>query len=430
MFKQLTRLGRAFACTAAVALAVAACGGTSDDDEDTAYLRVVNATSDLASMDLYTGSDLRFSAVDVKTASDYIGLAATTYNMRVHAAGGDTILTSADRSLSGAAHQTLVVYGRDGALKSALLSDEESAPTSGTAKVRVFNTSSEPGTLDVYFTSSTADLDASTPALTVSGAYFSAYTEINKGTYRLRITGSGDTTDLRLDLSSITLADQQVLTLLLTPGESGVLVHALALNQQGTLNAMDNPHARLRVVAAVGSNGSVSAAVGGTTLASAQRSPSVGGYALVPAGPQTFAASVNGTALVDTTVTTTAGADATLLFYGNPSAPQYKLLADDNRPPASTSKSRLRLVHGVGGLGSGLTLTLNYGVVVNDQAEGTASTPVAVTAGSSNTIEVSSPLSSSALYSGTDLTLAAQGVYTLFMLGGSTAPVGVLRRDR
>lgn len=427
-FKPFRHLVGALSC-AVVALAVVACGG-SDDDDGTAHLRVVNAASELASLDLYTGSDRRFAGVEAKTASDYVDLSAGTYNMRVYAADGDAILQSADRTLSGDVYQTLVVYGRDGALKSSLLTDNESAPTSGTAKVRVFNTSSEPGTLDVYFTSSTADLDSTSPAISVAGGYFSSYTEINKGTYRLRITGTGDTTDLRLDLSSVTLADQQVLTLILTPGDSGVLVHALALNQQGTINAMDNPYSRLRVVSSVGGNAPVSAAVGGTTLASAQRSPSVGSYALVPAGTQVFSASVNGTALSDTSLTTTAGADATLLFYGDPSAPQYTLLADDNRPPSSTSKSKLRLVHGVGGLGSGITLTLNYGVVVGDLAEATASTPVAVTAGSSNTIEVTSPLSASALYSGTDLTLSAQGVYTMFMLGGSTTPTGVLRKDR
>lgn len=80
----------------------------------------------------------------------------------------------------------------------------------------------------------------------------------------------------------------------------------------------------------------------------------------------------------------------------------FKLLADNNRPAASTSKARLRLVHGVGGLGSGLTLTL----------------------------EVTSPLSASALYSGSDLTLTAQGVYSMFLLGGAASAVGVLRRDR
>lgn len=156
----------------------------------TMKIRIVNAASELASLDLYTGSDRRFASVAAKTVSDYIALDATTYNMRVYAAGGGTILSAADRSLAADAHQTLVVYGREGAIKTTLLADEDSAPTSGTAKVRVFNTSSESGPLDVYFTSSSADLDASSPALSVQAGYFSSYTEINKGTYRLRVTGA------------------------------------------------------------------------------------------------------------------------------------------------------------------------------------------------------------------------------------------------
>jgi hypothetical protein len=38
--------------------------------------------------------------------------------------------------------------------------------------------------------------------------------------------------------------------------------------------------------------------------------------------------------------------------------------------------------------------------------------------------------SSVAVYSATDINLQAQGVYTLFVLGGGNAPTGVLRKDR
>jgi hypothetical protein len=43
---------------------------------------------------------------------------------------------------------------------------------------------------------------------------------------------------------------------------------------------------------------------------------------------------------------------------------------------------------------------------------------------------VTSPLSSTPLYSTTDVTLLGNGVYTMFVMGSATSPGAVLRRDR
>jgi hypothetical protein len=53
-----------------------------------------------------------------------------------------------------------------------------------------------------------------------------------------------------------------------------------------------------------------------------------------------------------------------------------------------------------------------------------------VAANSSMELDVTSALSSTAIYSRSDLNIAASSIYTLFMVGDSSAPQGLLRRDR
>jgi hypothetical protein len=68
--------------------------------------------------------------------------------------------------------------------------------------------------------------------------------------------------------------------------------------------------------------------------------------------------------------------------------------------------------------------------VANDVPYASASTAAQVDAATDARIEVTSPLAASALYVNDDASIAAGGVYSVFMLGGSGAAVGVLRRDR
>ena len=106
------------------------------------------------------------------------------------------------------------------------------------------------------------------------------------------------------------------------------------------------------------------------------------------------------------------------------------LIDDDNQPAITATNAKLRLVNGVGGLASGITLTADYSAVATDIAANTASTPASLTAGSAMRLEATTPSAASSLFLDDAVTLVAGKVYTLFMLGDANAPTGVLRRDR
>jgi hypothetical protein len=264
----------------------------------------------------------------------------------------------------------------------------------------------------------------------VAGASMTSYVEITKGTYRIRVTGYGDKTDVRLDIPSVTLSDQQVTTLMLTGTAGGVLVNGLLVNQGGTVTAYKNPNARVRVVAAVSGNASVGARTTDGTLSATLLSPSVGTYVTTSAALGGLTVAVNGSSLDVSALALTAGTDATLLVYGDASAPKAKLLVDDNSLPSVSSNANIRLVNVLNGLDGTISLSADYVAVGDNVAFGNASTPTAVAAGTSTRLEVTSPLRSSALYTATDVSITAQKVYTLFVMGDASAPVVVLRKDR
>lgn len=415
--------------SATVAL-IGGCGGASDDDAAT--VRVINASTNYGALDLHVDDTLRSSAIAYGQTSGYIGFEEGSHTTTLTRTGSTTALSSVSRTLSSDYGTTVIAYQADGSLKTAQLSDSESAPSSGRAKLLVFNASPDAGSVDVYLSGSSDTLDNATlVASSVSaGSSSGSYTTVGSGTYRLRIAAAGSTTDLRLDAASMTLDSQGVYALVVTPTSGGVLVNSLLVRQGGAITQLDTDLARVRLVSAVASSGTVGAAFNGSTLATSVASPAIGSYALVKAGSATPTISVNGASLSTAAITLAAGSDSTLLVWGPAASASLSVIGDDNRLPASSTSAKIRLIHGASINSNPLTLTANYSAVAENIALGAASTPTSVTAGSSTTIEVSDTTLSTALYSVSDVTLSARGVYTVFMLGSGSSVTGALRKER
>jgi Domain of unknown function (DUF4397) len=429
-----TRVVTRLALASLLAASLAACGG-SDDDGD-AQMRLINATADVASIDMTIDNDdidetRQFSAVARDSQSDYTGVDDTSYTLRVKREGASSTLALSSAALEKDQTYTVFAYGREGDYRVYAAVDDEDEPSSGTAVVRVFNAAPDAGSVDVYLTEDTASLDDTLATVSsVGGATLSFYNSIDRGTYRLRVTALGDKDDIRLDVPGIELADKARVTIVLQPGSGGVLVNALVSQYQGSLAAVKNTYARARLVAGATGNAAVTAALGDTSLNVNLRSPSIGSYALVPAATVAANISVNTTTSVGGSVTLAPGADYTVAVYGDAAAPEWRLIADDNRPPASSERAKMRLLHMDVGVNANLTLVKDYVAVASDVAYGNASSYNQVATSSDARIEVTSPLAVAPVFLSEDVVLASQGVYTVFVLGGAATPTGILRRER
>jgi hypothetical protein len=412
-------------------------GGNSSGDVGTANasVRMVNASSAFASLDLISSGVTRASAVATGSASSYASVSAGAFPLTLELSGSGTPSAQSAILLSAGVPYTVVAYTAGQQLRSTAVTDNEAVPVSGNGKIRVLNLAQiDTGNVDVYVVPAGGALAAASTLVGNFGGT-SGYFEISKGTYRIAVTGVGNKTDLRLDLPAVVVGDQQVLTLLLTSTAGGALVDGWLVAQQvaplGAVSAQKNVSARVRVVASItGAAVQVVATVNGVALdASTLVSPAVDTYALVPAGALTTSVVVNGTTFPVLGLNAVAGADLTLLAVGTAVAPQFFLLSDDNRLPLNGT-AKLRLVNGVNGPVGNIALTADATLVAQNVAFGTASAATTiVTTGNGTQLQVTGPGSAS-LSPANSLTLKSQGVYSVFMLGDTAAVVEIVRADR
>jgi hypothetical protein len=410
-----------------------ACGG--GDDGNDANVRLVNASPGYASLDLYVddADSPQISAVDFGAASAYTGVPSGDVSNVLTAAGSSTELLTQTRSLGSGKKYTIVAFGFEGALRSVIMQDDESAADSNKTKVSVLNAGSDD--VDVYLTGPDESLESATPV--VAGAdpngSQSAFTSVASGTYRLRVTGADDTEDLRLDLPSITLDSTKVLTLVLTPGQGGVLMHAVGVVQDGDVTPHLNTQARVRLVAAVGTAApfsAVSMSAGGANLGTNIGSFTIRDYVLVNAGTLTVTTSVDGTALDPQSVTVTAGSDTTLLVTGSSAADAtVKVIDDDNRLPTVNTRYKIRMVHAAPSLAAqSLTMKVASSDVGDAQPLGGASEYESLTPSGEVTIEITTPADGT-IYT-MEKTPVSNGVYTVFVRNSTAGVVAEFKQER
>ena len=406
-------------------------GGGSAAVSTTNTVRLVNGTGSTLSM-VTAGSQLA-TAVAPGTASANATITSGTYPIALVASGVPSAETNF--SFSATVAYTMVAYTSDQSLHLVQFIDNEPAPLAGDGQIRIADLSADAGNLDVYMApvsalSDTYSPTAASPALqaatllaqNVSGT--TLYNEVLANNYHIWVTGAGNITDLRLDIPSVTIANQQILTLVLTSTTGGGLVNGLFVTQQGAVQAQANTNARIRIAANT-TNPITAATAGaaGVNLIGGSTSfdYAVGSYVLVPAG--TTAITVN-TVAAPCTPVTTPGEDMTLLLTGTNAC---NALVDDNTRPTS-GYAKLRLMNGISGT-TAFSLAYNGVLVAQNIAFGTASVPTLnnqgiVTSGISSTLVATptAPVPSSVI-------LNSQGVYSLFMLGASGTPSGILIQD-
>ena len=420
----------AWGLSVAAATLLTACGGGGDSS--TAQMRLLNASIGYAALDMSVDSTTVNSAVAYAGVGSYADVKTSATGTEIQSNSVGSTLASSTPTLAAGSHYAMIAYGSAGSLQTTLLQEDQEAPASGKSKLLVLNLAPDAGSMDVYVTGADETLDtASTVAAGIAAGSGSGYVSLNSGTFRVRLTAAGSKSDVRLDIPSINLPSAGVSTLVLTGSAGGVLVNGIQLIQQGATTNFPNTTARARLVAAVGGSALVSGSVGQTALMPTSVAPTIGDYTTLTAGAADLSVYVNGQLMSFAKPTLVAGNDYTLMVWGPAASPQLAVLTDDNRLPTSpTTTAKIRLVNGVASAATGLTLNVDYSALASNVVAGTASTAQTTPASTSALLTVTSPSSTTPVYSLSDLGITAGYVYTVFVMGDSTAMVGSLRRER
>ena len=437
----------------AVALALLSMlGACGIDDANDGHVRVVNATTDYSSIDLYTqdsddNDTLVVSGTAAGTVSGYndVKHGSQTFEIKSGSSAGNA--SSATGTVTTDDHFTLVSYITGNTLDTVFVSEEEKSPSSGNAKFRVLNgASTEAGSVDVYLSqnacsalSTTDTAFASAVAGPTAGAEFAtAYSQVTAAssgtTWNLCVTKAGDKSSILLDLPTFTLKNQEIATLILTRTAGGVLLNSSLLDQQGALTPFANSIARVRVVADAATTGTVSATVNGVSLAGDAVSPSINSYVAVPSGAVTGTYEINDTQINGVTLSNlAAGSDYTLFIGGTVSAPTITLIQDNNTPSTSSSLPvEARVLNGVNPLNGsgGGAVTANAGgkQIGSNVAFGAASAYTAIQS-FTGTATLTVTVGGAVQPAQTDQTFTSGDVYTILVYGDSPTPQIVISQD-
>jgi hypothetical protein len=363
--------------------------------------------------------------------SAYATLDPDDYTVKVRRTGSGSVLRSfAGEGLVEDTINTYVAYGDVGNFGALRIDDTLDEADAGDSKLSVANVSSAGG-LDVYLTDATTDLDDTTPVLSNVGAALSALTA-DSGSFRLRVTAAGDTSDVRLDVPTFTLADRSVATLILTSTQGGMLANAVFLPQEGQPTRIANTKARVRGAVGLANGANASIQIGGQSVLTAATAGVIGSrYTLLDAGAAAVTLAVNGTAVPVANLDLTAGADYTLLVWSNANGPQTSLILDDNRLPSGGSTvTKLRLLNGMSTLAAPLTLAVDFSPVIESTLLGQVSDEIEISAGTDRQFDITNTSTAQNVLTRTAITLQGNSVYTYFMTDGGGTAIGVLRRDR
>jgi hypothetical protein len=418
-------------------LALASCGGGGGGKGD-AQIRLLNLSAGYSSLDLITNieadddddDETQSSGVALETVSDYVELDPDDYTIKLKRTGSGSVLRSfAGEQLVEDTINTYVAFGEVGAFGALRLDDTQDEADSGETKLSVANLSSA-GALDVYITDANVDLPDTTPVVSSVSSSFAAIA-VDSGTFRLRVTAAGDSSDVRLDVPSFTLADRGVAALIFTSTQGGTLANAIYMPQKGQPTKLVNTKSRLRAAIAVANGANASVQVGGVSvLATATAGVISSRYTLLDSGSQVVAVKVGGTPVTLPNVTLTAGADYTLLVWSDPSGTRASLIVDDNRLPSGSAQTKIRLLNGMSTLAAPLTLSVDNSPIVEGTLLGQASEAVEVTSGSERLFDITNTSTAAPILNRSGLSLQSASVYTFFMTDNGASAIGVLRRDR
>ena len=418
--------------------------GCGDENAQKGDVRIVNATFEYASLDLYTqasdgSNDLVVSGTAAGAASAYTGVDKGSYTFVLKSSGAAANATTVTGSVNKTDHYSVVAYLTGGAAKAQYLSDEETHPASGNAKVRVFNAATgEAPSVDVFLSKNacsalTVTDTAFASAVTGLQATYSQVTAAAAGTaWHACVFTAGDRSTLLLDIPTLNLKDQEIATLILTHTAGGVLLNGQVLDQQGTLTPYTSQISRVRVAAdaAAGTTGLVSVTLNTTDVADLQASRSISSYSTISSGTLTASVVIDGVTTSGVTLpNTVAGSDYTLLVTGPAAGPTLTLIADDNTPSTSTTQTvKARIINGLNDSSGTLSARIDNKSVGNAAFKAASTYVTSPSTTGTSTVVPSITTNPSTLV---NQSFVANGVYTIFIWGdGTNMPELAVSQDR
>ena len=417
-----------------LSLGLASCGSSSSNN---AMLRIVNVIPDAPSVSVQLGTNPPLvTGLLFQQLTQYMNISGGSQDFMVSANGGASFAINQTLSVGNGSY-TYIVYGPV-VSATGLLLNENNLPTvnSGTFNFRVINVAAGIGPVDFYLTPLGTDINTTSPTVSnVAFAGISTFISVNVGTLELRATATG-TKNIIYDTGVQTFANGSSYEAVVFTKGSSRLVSVALLNEDsaGTGQVLDNLLAEFKVVNASVAGTALNVLVNGTLALSNIPFQGVSNYVTTLAGSSTFTVQATATpgANLLTLVTTLASAtDTSLAFSGQPGGLIPLVLNDNNLPPPALN-ARVRFVSASPGLGP-TDVYVNFSKTIAALAENSGSLYVNETAdgtvGTAYEFDFNIAGTTTPVLKLPGVVIIAGHTYTIYVVGPSNAPQGVVSQD-
>ena len=215
------------ATSVSVVLLFAAVFLTSGCGSTHTRLRLANMTPDESSLDLLVDGT-KTTSVNFGSGSAYSSIKSGSRHLQVEPSGTSTAIIDQTSSIASGTDTTLFSLNFSSNVWSVIATDDNIAPSSGNAKVRIVSGAPYLGTVDVYVVSAGTDINTVNP--TVSSLAFgslSSYLSVAAGTYQVEFTLPGQKYPY-IDTGVLSLASGQIRTVVGMNTSSGYTAAILA----------------------------------------------------------------------------------------------------------------------------------------------------------------------------------------------------------
>jgi len=213
---------RRLIATIALCSVAGACSDDVTDPSIDARARFVNASPDAPALDVLIGTANVVEALGALRFTAYliVNAGSPTITMRP-TGGGAGAAVQATPTVEASHDYSVLAVGPFAALELLVLTDDNSAPTSGNVRIRALHVAPSGGPVDVYVTAPGASLDAAQPTFaSLSFKSVSAYESVAIGTYQIRLATAGTKT-IEADAGNFTFSAGEVHTIFISDAPGG-----------------------------------------------------------------------------------------------------------------------------------------------------------------------------------------------------------------
>jgi hypothetical protein len=223
------------AALAMIAVGTTACSDDSTSPPPVAQIRFVHAAAGTDAVNFRVDdADVRSNVAYGDEVLDYSNVASGERDLAARLTDGDEDLAVATKDLETGSQYTAVLVNGIDSQELELFADTNTAAAVGKTRLRIINVAQAAGAVDVYVTTTDADLEEAEPVASgIEMVEASKYVEVASGEQRIRFTEAG-TKDVLLDIESIDLPDAGVRTVLLIEAdEGGTPLQSIVVEDQG-----------------------------------------------------------------------------------------------------------------------------------------------------------------------------------------------------